>query len=115
MGIHDVLEVEEPLSFGPPPMLFQRVANRTSYLSPPHSNDKVFIGIIAIKKLLRRACFAERTLCKVINDNIHEFRLSTFTEWLEFIGVGLDINKFDREQLSSNELLHHPEDISLCL
>jgi hypothetical protein len=29
--------------------------------------------------------------------------------------VGLNINKFDREQLSRNELLHHPEDISLCL
>jgi hypothetical protein len=115
MGIHNVLEVEEPRSFGPPPMLFQRFANWTSYLCPPHNNDEVFIGINAVKKLFRRACFAERTLCKVINNNIHELRLSTVTEWLEFIGVGSDINKSDREQLPSNELLHHPEDISLCL
>ena len=49
---------------------------------------------------------AERTLGEVVNGYIHEFLLSAFVEWLEFVGVRLNMHKLDEKRLPGNERLH---------
>jgi hypothetical protein len=100
MGINNVFEVEEMLGFGSTPMSFHCIGNRASCFSPLHSNDEVFVGIGAVKKLSRWRWMAESRLCKVINNDIHEFRRRAFAEFLDFISVGSNIQELDQEHLS---------------